>query len=176
MIPGSELFQPRYNRGMSETPLRGKLDDGIPDSLGSSNLPVPRRGAGGTPGGIGTFIFGLILAAAGGYLILNQVTVTGAFGGFWFLGGHGGFGLVMLPFLIGVGLLFASRKSWLGWLFMIGGAAIIGASVLMNMQIYFRSTSLYLTLVMFGMFAAGIGLILRSLRAYPEPAPAPGRD
>jgi len=34
------------------------------------------RGAGGTPGGVGQFIVGLVMVAAGGYLILNQVQVT----------------------------------------------------------------------------------------------------
>ena len=127
-----------------------------------------RRGAGGTPGGIGTFFIGLLLAAAGGYLILNQVTVTSTWGyGSNWLGGHGGFGLVMLPFLIGVGLLFSSSKSWLGWAFTVAGTGIIIAAILMNMSIFFRPTSLYVTLIMFGMFAAGVGMILRSLRAYP---------
>jgi hypothetical protein len=32
-----------------------------------------QRGAGGTPGGVGQFFLGLIMAAAGGYLILSQV-------------------------------------------------------------------------------------------------------
>ena len=31
------------------------------------------QGPGGTPGGLGMFIFGLALAIAGGYLIMNQV-------------------------------------------------------------------------------------------------------
>ena len=33
-------------------------------------------GAGGTPGGIGQFFAGLIMAGVGGYLLLNQVQVT----------------------------------------------------------------------------------------------------
>lgn len=126
-----------------------------------------RRGAGGTPGGLGTFFVGLVLAAAGGYLILSRVMVQGSWGyGGWFGGfGRGGFGLVMLPLLIGVGLLFANGKSKAGWIFTVAGAGIIVASILMNMSIVFQPTNLYYVLVMFGMFAAGIGMILRSLRA-----------
>jgi hypothetical protein len=36
---------------------------------------------GGTPGGLGTFLLGGGLAVAGGFLILNQVQVTG---GYWY--------------------------------------------------------------------------------------------
>src|SRR4029078_5148765 len=54
------------------------------------------RGAGGTPGGIGQFIVGLIMVAAGGYLILNQVQVTTSS---WRFGQYGGFGLTLLPLL-----------------------------------------------------------------------------
>lgn len=31
------------------------------------------KGPGGTPGGVGMFLFGLALAIAGGYLIMNQI-------------------------------------------------------------------------------------------------------
>ena len=129
-----------------------------------------RRGAGGTPGGLGTFFVGLILAGAGLYLVLNQVTVTGSFNlfGFLGLGSGGGFGLTMLPLLIGIGTLFFNGKSVLGWLITILGSAMIMAAILMNMSIFFRPTSLFNTILMFGMLAAGLGMIFRSLRAYPS--------
>jgi hypothetical protein len=34
------------------------------------------RGAGGTPGGVGTFFLGFIMIVAGGYLLTDQVMVT----------------------------------------------------------------------------------------------------
>src|ERR1051325_9013138 len=56
------------DRGVMTTP---------PDQPASS----PRaRSPGGTPGGLGEFLGGLALVVAGGYLLLNQVTVTS---GFW---------------------------------------------------------------------------------------------
>jgi hypothetical protein len=39
------------------------------------------KGAGGTPGGVGTFFAGLILAVVGGYLVLNQVEVSSSASG-----------------------------------------------------------------------------------------------
>ena len=43
--------------------------------------------------------------------------------------------------------------------------SIILAGVLMNMDIYFRQTSLFNTLMMLGLLVGGLGLIARSLRA-----------
>src|SRR5262245_27682168 len=120
----------------------------------------PARGAGGTPGGVGSFFLGTIMAAAGGYLILNQVQVTTCFWRF----GNGGFGLPLLPLLVGVAVLFFNGKSIVGWVLTVIGAAIILAGVLMNMDIYFRQTSLFNTLVMLVLLFGGLGIVARSLR------------
>jgi hypothetical protein len=121
-----------------------------------------QRGAGGTPGGVGQFFIGLIMAAAGGYLITNQVQVTTSF---WRFGQYGGFGLTMLPLLVGIAFLFYNGKSIIGWLLTAAGAAIILAAILMNMDIYFRQTTLFNTIVMLGLLFGGLGLVARSLRA-----------
>jgi len=119
------------------------------------------QGAGGTPGGIGQFLIGFACAVAGGWMLLNQVTVGG---GAWSLWGYNSFGLSLLPFVFGVGLLFFDGRSWIGWLLLVAGLVIILAGVLMNLRIYFQPTSLYNTLVMLGLLAGGVGLIARSLR------------
>ncbi|MEZ5544478.1 MAG: hypothetical protein R3F10_04685 [Lysobacteraceae bacterium] len=123
-------------------------------------------GAGGTPGGVGQFFVGLICAVAGGWLLMNQVTV-GSFG--WSLWGYNSFGLSLIPFLVGVGLLFFNGKSVIGWLLLIAGLTIVLAGVLVNLNIYFRPTSLFNTLMMLGLLAAGIGLIARALRSVQPP-------
>jgi hypothetical protein len=120
------------------------------------------RGAGGTPGGVGQFFIGLAMAVVGGYLLLNQVQVTTSF---WNFGRYGGFGLTLLPVLVGVAFLFYDGKSIVGWLLTGLGSAIILANILMNMDIYFRQTSLFNTLVMLGLLFGGLGLIARSLRS-----------
>ena len=121
------------------------------------------RGAGGTPGGLGEFFLGLAMAVAGGYLLTNQVTVTS---GFWQLWGYNTFGLSLLPLLVGVGILFFNGRSAWGWFLMVAGAVIILVGVLVHLQIFFRPTSLFNTLVMLGLLAAGLGLIARSLQAH----------
>ena len=122
-----------------------------------------KRGAGGTPGGVGEFLTGVVMAAVGGYLLTNQVQVTTSFWHFW---GANAFGLTLLPLLVGVGLLFFNGRSVAGWLLAIVGCAIILAGILMNMDIYFRQTSLFNTLVMLVLLAGGIGLVARSLRSH----------
>lgn len=121
------------------------------------------RGAGGTAGGVPQFFLGVAMAAGGGYLVTNQVQVTSGFWG-WF--GPHTFGLTLLPLLAGIGVLFFDGSSVLGWLLSVAGAAMILLGILMNLQIYFETTSLYNTLIMLGLLAGGLGLIARSLRPY----------
>lgn len=123
----------------------------------------PRFSPGGTPGGLGMFLFGLALAIAGGYLIMNQVQVTS---GYWHWWGANTFGLTLLPLVIGIGLLFFNGRSIAGWLLAGGGAVIIFVGILSNLQIYFQQTSLFNTILMLTLFAAGLGLMARALKRH----------
>ena len=122
------------------------------------------RGAGGTEGGIGTFFIGFVMAVAGGWLLTNQVTVTS---GGWTWWGYNAFGLSLLPLIVGIGILFFNGTSMLGWLLSIAGAVIIFIGILTHLDIYFRPTSLFNTILMLVLLAGGIGLVARSLRAAP---------
>lgn len=117
---------------------------------------------GGTSGGLWMFLLGLVMAAGGGYLLLNSVTVTG---GSWRLFGVSGFGLTLVPLLAGVFWLFLDGRSIFGWLLTIAGLSILGFGILSNMDIFFRPTSLFQTLIMLVLLVGGLALIVRSLRA-----------
>jgi hypothetical protein len=119
------------------------------------------RGAGGTEGGVGMFLIGFVMAVAGGYLLTTQVTVTS---GYWRLWGYNAFGLSLLPFIVGIAFLFFDGRSVVGWVLTIAGAVIIVAGILTNLEIYFRSTSLFNTLVMLMLLFGGIGLVARALK------------
>ncbi len=123
------------------------------------------KGAGGTPGGIGQFFIGLMCAVAGGWLLTNQVQVSS--GGYWSLGGYNGFGLSLIPFILGTGLIFFNGRSIAGWLLLAAGLTIVFVGILVNLHIYFRPTSLFNTLLMLALLAGGIGLMARSLRSLP---------
>ena len=118
------------------------------------------RGPGATSGGLGSFLFGSLLAVAGIYLIMNQTLVTSGYWGWW---GQSTFGLTLIPLILGIGLLFFDGRSIAGWLLAGAGVVIILAGILANVQIHLRTTSLFDLLLMFGLFAAGLGLIARSL-------------
>lgn len=75
---------------------------------------------------------------------------------------------------MGVGILFFNGKSTVGWILALLGFAIIIAGILMNMDIYFRRTSLYNTLIMLVLLAGGLGLIAKSVRPQKsEPSEKP---
>ncbi len=121
------------------------------------------KGPGGTQGGLGLFLFGLALAIAGGYLILNQVNVTS---GYWRWWGDNTFGFTLIPLVIGIGLLFFNGKSIAGWILAGGGAVIIFIGILTNLEIYFRQTSLFNVILMLVLFAGGLGLMARALKRF----------
>jgi hypothetical protein len=121
------------------------------------------RGAGGTPGGIGQFFAGLVMAIAGAYLITNQVVVVS---GFWSVWGYNAFGLSLIPLIVGIGLLFFNGKSIVGWALLIVGIVVIFTGILINLHIYFQPASLFNTIVMIVLLAGGIGLVARALRAH----------
>ena len=115
---------------------------------------------GGTPGGLGHFLLGLIMASIGGYLVTHQVSVRGSYWGFY---GPNTFGITLLPMLFGIGILFWNGRSVIGWLLTIVGACIILAGVIANLQIYFEPTSLFNTIVMLVLLVGGLGMIARSM-------------
>jgi uncharacterized protein len=119
-------------------------------------------GAGGTSGGIGIFLLGFVMVIGGGWLLLNQVQVSS---NAWTLFGFNGFGLSLIPLLFGIGFLFFDGSSKLGWLLTLGGVVIIFFGIISNLSIYFRTTSLFNTLVMLVLLVGGIGLVARSLKA-----------
>ena len=126
------------------------------------------KNVGGTQGGLGEFVIGFVLAAVGFYLLTQRVQVTT---GGWQLWGYNAFGLSLLPFLLGVGMLAYNGKSFLGWLLTGTGLAIIVAGILMSLNIYFVRTSLWDTLLILGMLAFGLGFMARALRPHQQPPP-----
>ena len=120
------------------------------------------RDVGGTPGGLGSFLVGLIMACVGGYLLTSQVMVTS---GYWSFYGTNTFGVTLLPMLIGVAMLFWNGRNALGWLLTVAGGLFILAGVIANLHIFFAPTSLFNTIVMLVLLVGGLTLIARALRS-----------
>jgi uncharacterized protein len=125
------------------------------------------EGAGGTPGGVGEFFVGLLVAAVGFFLLFSHVQVHSSYWNFMGSGGAGrSFGVSLIPLLFGIGTLFVNGRSVIGWFLTVGGLLVIVAGILVNLDIHFYGTSLINTIVMFGCIAAGFGLIVKGLRPH----------
>lgn len=126
-------------------------------------------GAGGTPGGLGHFFGGLGLCSLGLYLLFSRVVVTA---GYWF---HGAFGssfgegssiaIVLVPFVVGVAILFANGRSMTGWVLLSLGLLLLVVEIVTSLRIHFKPTGLPALLGMFVMMGGGLGLVIRSLRS-----------
>lgn len=127
------------------------------------------RGAGGTDGGTGTFLIGLIMMIGGGYLLLNGIIVRPNFG----LGARVfsigrvpvTSGMILIPFMFGVGMIFYNARSWIGW--GIAGASLVALifGVIANMTLQLARMSAFDLIVILVLLVGGLGLFLRSLRA-----------
>ena len=136
------------------------------------------QNVGGTPGGTKTFLLGLIMLIVGGYLLLHQVQVGGNYWNWQGIGGYGKtFGVTLLPLLFGIGILFFNGRSFVGRVLTFGGALVILAGIIVNLDIHFQQTSLYELLSMLILIVGGIGLIARSVmpmeQKVPQVPPAP---
>jgi len=125
------------------------------------------RNPGGTSGGVGEFLLGLALLVAGGYLFLDNVIVsTGGNWGWGWFGGNRPFGITLIPLFLGIVFLFFNGRSPIGWILTIGSGIVIFVGIVANLSVQWRPTSLYFTLVIIALMAAGIGLIARAVRPH----------
>ncbi|MCU0589169.1 MAG: hypothetical protein MUF52_13570 [Syntrophobacteraceae bacterium] len=126
------------------------------------------RGAGGTEGGIGRFFIGLIMMMAGGYLLLHNIQVSFGFGlgyrMFDFYGMGITSGMVMFPFMFGVGLIFYNSGSVLGWLLTLATLVMLIFGVIAQTSFHLRNMTAFELLTILVLLVGGLGLFLSSLR------------
>jgi len=109
------------------------------------------------------FFLGLGLFCGGSFLVMQNTILSSRFTLMDLLGINPPFGLVMLPLLIGIGVLFFNEKSILGWILTIVGLVTIFLGILMGLNIFFKPVSLYEGILMFGLISAGIGLVFKAI-------------
>jgi hypothetical protein len=127
------------------------------------------------------FLLGGALFAAGLFLFSNQVMVDsgfrtfgwrrgwggwGGYGGFFPFGAGQGFGLLMLPFGVGVALLIGDVNRKIGWFLIWASSAALAVGVLQSLVFNFRTTSLFSLVAMVFMIGGGAALMFRSLKDY----------
>jgi hypothetical protein len=138
------------------------------------------NGAGGTSGGTGQFFLGLVLMCGGFYLLLNSVVVSSSFGLGMRLFGVGGYGItggiVLIPLVIGIAMIFYNARNVLGWLLAICAFAALVFGVIASVNMSLRTMSAFELICILTLAFGGLGLFLRSLRsAAREEAAAPER-
>ncbi len=134
------------------------------------------RGAGGSSGGAGQFFVGFVMMCGGFYMLLNSIQVTSTFGmgmrmyGFSAFGGAYSItsGMIMIPFIFGVGFLFYNAKNPIGWLLSGGSLVALIFGVISSVQFSFRSMSGFDLITILVLAAGGLGLFLNSLRAFDD--------
>ena len=124
--------------------------------------------AGGTSGGTGKFLLGLVMMCGGFYMLLSGIVVSSNFGFGARLFGFGGVGLtggmIMLPLLIGVAMIFYNARNYLGWGIAIASLGALIFGVISSVSLNLRTMSAFELLVILTLAFGGLGLFLNSLR------------
>jgi len=134
------------------------------------------QGAGGTSGGSGQFLLGLVMMCSGFYLLLSSVIVSSTFGLGSRLFGIGGFGvtggIILVPLVIGIGMIFYNARSYLGWLIAIASFFAMVFGVISSVSLDLRTMSAFYLITILVLAFGGLGLFLGSLRSAAAPQKA----
>ncbi|MEN9353228.1 MAG: hypothetical protein RL318_553 [Fibrobacterota bacterium] len=126
------------------------------------------KGAGGTSGGTGSFFLGLGMTVAGVYLLLRSISVQSGFSmgyGFWQVGGFSvTSGMILVPAMIGVGMVFWNARNPIGWLLSVGSVLALVVGVITSLRFTLAHMNLFELLTILVLCFGGAGLFLRSLR------------
>jgi hypothetical protein len=126
------------------------------------------QGAGGSEGGLGRFFLGVVMLIGGFYLFFNSVMVTHRFHLGYPLFNMGGIsitsGLLLIPLIIGIGIIFYNSKNPIGWLLFVAALVTITFGVLSSIEFRMNRMSLFNLMLILTLFIGGLGLFLSSLR------------
>ena len=136
------------------------------------------QGAGGTPGGTGSFMIGFIMMCSGFYLLLRSIHVsdTFSFGTSLYQLPIFGMtspapitgGMLLIPFAFGIGMIFYNGRNLIGWALAIGSVSAIVIGVLAGLRFTFHSMTLFELLTILVLSIGGLGLFLSSLRSHSK--------
>jgi len=112
------------------------------------------------------FLIGFVMLGGGIYWVLNSFVVSFSWGSIWSSFGMSpalSTGLMLIPLFVGIGIAFFMEKKALPGAVIALGVLIILITLLTSVRFRPLSASLWQYIVMFGMIAAGTGLLAKSL-------------
>ncbi|MBR1739901.1 MAG: hypothetical protein IJ737_06375 [Ruminococcus sp.] len=149
-----------------------KLEQEVKASgIGSSGVPQPKsvKMDDSDRNDLLEFFIGILLLGGGIYWVLNSFEVYSTWGyGYYSFFGTGlrvTGGVMLIPLLVGIGLIFFldGKKRIIGYTVASLGILVILISLLSSVHFHAKPASLYIYVLMFGMIAAGAGLLIRAL-------------
>ncbi len=127
-------------------------------------------GAGGTEGGVLRFFIGLGMLITGGYLFLNSIYVHSGFGWGYGLYRVGGFGItsgmILIPFILGIGMVFYNARNIFGWILSVGSLVALSVGVIVATSFRMRPMSAFDLITILVLGVGGLGILLSSLRNF----------
>lgn len=129
-----------------------------------NNLKVPKQEQNQSGGNeLLQFFIGVILLGAGLFMLSKRVMVHSS----WYVWRIGGFdmssGTITIPLIIGIIWYFFNSKSIAPKIIITLSVIFIIISIIMSVRINFVTTSMFDYILIFGMSAAGAGLLLKTL-------------
>jgi hypothetical protein len=123
-------------------------------------------GAGGSPGGLAPFFLGVAMSIVGGYLLLNALRVLHGFGGGLFAIGSFSVtgGMILIPFIIGTGIIFYDATKWYGWALAGGSLLALVIGAIASVRFSFEGMTAFDLIVILVLLFGGMGLVLRSVK------------
>lgn len=110
------------------------------------------------------------MMVGGFYLLLQSITVRSGFhlGMSLYRSSSGGFaitsGMVLIPFMLGVGIVFYDSKNPLGWLLAGGSLVALIFGVIASVQFRIQGMTAFELISILVLSLGGVGLFARSLR------------
>lgn len=131
---------------------------------------MSKRGAGGTSGGVGRFFLGLAMMIAGGYLFLSSIRIVNNFSLGYSLYNIGSLsltsGMVLVPFVFGIGLIFYDSNNFLGWLLAAGSLIMLLFGVIASINFRLAPMSAFNLITILVLAVGGVGIFASSLQEF----------
>ncbi len=113
------------------------------------------------------FFVGLVMTVVGGYMFMQNVEVYAPSMFSFRLFGRSMDGVIFIPLIASIIFLFY-RYNWVSKTCCGLSVALIIVNVILNTHLYWKSTSMFATLVIFVLLFGGVGLLAKVLFANPS--------